>query len=64
MDDIKLREIATFDQAATASKNMALFLGTYFTHLIGQGFTRDEALRIVLTYQDWLLSQSGQKAEG
>lgn len=62
MEEINAREVANLDQAAAASKSMAIFLGEYLRNLCGQGFTRPEAIQIILGYQQWLLSH-GKKAD-
>jgi hypothetical protein len=60
MEEINARGIAELDQAMAASKGMAAFISTYFRHLTEQGFTREEALEIILGYQDWLLTHGGK----
>ena len=62
MDDVTVRGIAEMDQAEAACKSLATILAGYFAHLIDQGFTQPEAMEIVLSYQDWLLSQTGRSA--
>jgi hypothetical protein len=47
--------IAQLDQAAAGSRNLAALFGAYFRYLIDQGFSRDEALCMVIEYQHIVL---------
>lgn len=50
---------ASMDQGATAIANFARMIAVYFRQLQAEGFTRDEALEIVLGYQQGMLEKQG-----
>lgn len=46
-----------FEQGSVSLTNLAKLLGDYFNQLIKEGFTRDEAMDLVLDYQSFIFGR-------
>jgi len=60
---VNYRELAAnavLDQVTESIVNFAKILGPYFRELLEQGFDRDEAMEIVLDYQNLMLHEHGE----
>jgi hypothetical protein len=53
----------TMDQVRAALVDHAATLWAYFDHLVAMGFTRAEALRIVVSYQETVLGSVTRRPE-
>lgn len=58
MDKNYIKLIQGFEQASAMMKPFANFIGIYFKNLLENGFTRQEALSLVESYQIMLFNKA------
>ena len=58
MDKNYIRMIQGFEQASAMLKRFANLIGVYFKNLVESGFTRQEALVLVESYQAMIFNKS------
>jgi integrase len=51
-----IRFIAACEQASATMRNVAMLVSAYFTALVESGLSRDEALSLAKSYQDFIFS--------
>lgn len=63
MDKNHIRIIQGFEQASAMLHPFANFIGVYFKNLLENGFTRQEALTLVESYQIMLFNKAYELTE-
>jgi hypothetical protein len=61
--DEYFKRISDFDQASAGMQTIAKVLGVYFKYLRQAKFTRDESLKLVLSYQKIILQKGMNLAQ-
>ena len=62
--DGSAKRIHDLDQGTGALSNFAAIIGAYHRSLMVEGFTRQEALQIVLSYQQGIIRTLTQRNDG